>query len=245
MKLDRYFLFKKSVFMPCLALAVCACALLSTPAFAAAKAKAAPTTQEQAELRKFESYSGNIEVIAPNGDNGLLAFLEKNAGKTVFFDSALIRYLPLAEGMTAKKMQDEGLYTDRFDNAAFTQCWSADDIAYQGVLESGERGFPLPLDTKDIEKGCAARIRIEMTFGDGSVNMDQVSSMDQTEIFFAGFFDVTKESLADGKTFYRLKETRPEVQTVQAYYKHATKKDRGLRKIWPDEEPDPAKGLKK
>lgn len=210
----------------------CGIMALAGPAQGATEATPAPTAQERAELDKHPVYTGNIEVLASNEGSGLLAFLDENAGKTVFLESSMLRYWPLPEGTTAKDSGVKVPPTDRFANPVFKNCWSAADIAYQGVLESGEAGFPLPRDQADIEAGCAMRIKVEMIDGDASGNMLRVNGSDKMEIFFVGFFDVKKESLEGGKTLYRLSEVSQPEETAAVFYKHATKKGRTVRQLW-------------
>jgi len=56
-----------------------------------------PTPEEQAELEKFPVYNEYIEVISANQGNGLHDFLEQNKDKTVFIESAVLRYTPAPE----------------------------------------------------------------------------------------------------------------------------------------------------
>lgn len=197
-------------------------------AFAAAKVSS-PTPEEQAELAKFAAYNGNIEVIAANEGNGLHAFLSENAGKTVFIETAVLRYKPTPEGVTAET-RDQIPPTDRFENSAFQKCWG-EESHIESRIESGEIGFPLPLNQADIEAGCATRIKIELAEGDYGPNVDRAAGLDKTETYFIGFFAVKKEALEGGKTLYRLTEVSQPEETAAAFYKHATKKDRSLRAL--------------
>ncbi|MBK9585488.1 MAG: hypothetical protein IPO55_06245 [Alphaproteobacteria bacterium] len=68
-------------------------------------------------------------------------------------------------------------------------------------------------------------------------NLRVFTGFDKNEIFFAGFFAVKAEELSGGKTLYRLTEVQDsmEEKTVQAFYAHATIRDRPLRKLDIDE----------
>lgn len=207
----------------------CAGLGLAIPAFGAKAQASAPTAQEGFELAKFASYNASIEVIAANEGNGLHAFLNENAGKTVFIETTVLRYKPAPEGVTAET-SDLMPPTDRFENPVFLKCWGA-EANRDGRLESGDEGFPLPLDQADIEAGCATRIKIELAGGDYASNTDHASGMDKNETYFIGFFEVKKESLEGGKTLYRLTEVSQPEDTAAAFYKHATKKDRPMREL--------------
>ncbi len=203
--------------------------MISGAAFAAESKTPAPSPQEQAELAKFASYNGNIEVIAANEGNGLHAFLNENTGKTVFIETAVLRYKPTPEGITAET-RDKMPPTDRFENPAFLKCWG-EEANLPNRIESGEIGFPLPLNQVDIEAGCATRIKIEPAEGDTGPNVDRAAGFDKTETYFIGFFEVKKEGLEGGKTLYRLTEVSQPEETAAAFYKHATKKDRPMRAL--------------
>ncbi len=205
---------------------------LPLPAFGAeaqAAAIPAPSAKEKAELEKYPSYIGNIEVIAANEGNGLQLFLDENAGKTVFIETTVLRYRPTPQGVT-KETREKLPPTDRFENTAFEKCWGGEDNR-PGRLESGDDGFPLPLDAADIEAGCAARIKFELLQGEYGENVQAAGGFDKREIYFIGFFEVKKETLKDGKTLYRLTETAVADPTAQAFYTHATKKDRPIRSL--------------
>lgn len=208
--------------------AVMVCAI-SGSAFAAESTPPAPNAQEQAELAKFPAYTGNIEVIAANEGNGLHAFLDQNAGKTVFIETVVLRYKPTPEGLTAET-RDRMAPTDRFDNPVFLKCWG-EEANKDGRLESDETGFPLPDNQADIEAGCASRIKIELAGGDYGSNTDHAFGLDKKETYFIGFFEVKKENLEGGKTLYRLTEVSQPEETAAAFYKHATKKDRAMREL--------------
>lgn len=205
---------------------------LAVPAFSAdtqAAALPAPSAEEKTELSKYPSYTGALEVIAANEGNGLHAFLDANDGKTVFFETTVLRYKPTPEGVT-EATREKMPPTDRFENAAFEKCWGGEDNR-PGRLESGDDGFPLPLDAADIEKGCASRIKIELLQGDYGENVEAAGGFDKREIYVIGFFEVKKETLKDGKILYRLTETAVEDSTAQAFYTHATRKDRPMRSL--------------
>lgn len=218
----------KRVLSGLLAAAAMVCVILG-PAFAAESTTPAPNPQEQAELAKFAAYNGNIEIIAANEGNGLHAFLNANTGKTVFIETTVLRYKPTPAGVTAET-RDRMPPTDRFENPAFLNCWG-EEANRDGRLESGENGFPLPLDQADIGAGCATRIKIELAGGDYASNTDHASGLDKKESYFIGFFEVKKESLKNGKTLYRLTEVSQPEETAAAFYKHATKKDRAMREL--------------
>ena len=108
---------------------------------------------------------------------------------------------------------------------------------------SGDEGFPLPLDQADIEAGCAARVKIDLTDGDFAGNMNAQSGTDKTEIYFIGFFEVKKETLGSGKTLYHLIETAQPDATIEAFYKFATRKDRPMRQVWVEETQTPSDAI--
>lgn len=207
----------------------CACASFAIPALAAESSASVPNPQEQAELAKFASYNGTIEVIASNDGNGLHAFLNENTGKTVFIETTVLRYKPTPEGVTAET-RDRMPPTDRFENPVFLKCWG-EEANKDGRLESGETGFPLPVGQADIDAGCATRIKIELAEGDYGPNTDHAFGLDKKETYFIGFFEVKKESLEGGKALYRLAEVSQPEETAAAFYKHATKKDRSMREL--------------
>ncbi len=213
--------------------AMLAIAGFTPSAFGASIQAEEPTPEEQAELEKFPVYNENVEVISPNQGNGLHEFLEQNNGKTVFIESAVLRYTPAPEGITAET-RDKMPPTDRFENSVFQKCWG-EEVNMDGRFKSGDSGFPLPLDQSDIEAGCATRIKFLFTEGDYGPNIDIMNGDDKREVFFVGFFSVEKEPLPDGKTLYRLTEVPQATETVEAFYKHATKKDRPYRKLWIDD----------
>ncbi len=222
---DRLFL--KTGVMACAALF-----LLQSPAAAAAQTETkAPSAEERAELAKHPSYTGYIHLIESNEGNGLFDFLKANAGKTVFIDSSVLRYSPAPEGLT-EDQRDRIAPTDRFENPVVKNCWGK-EIDMAGRLASGETGFPLPENAADIESGCKTRISIDMVDDGHGGNLRVFTGFDKNEIFFAGFFTVKAEELSGGKTLYRLTEVRDgmEEKTVQAFYAHATVRDRPLRKL--------------
>lgn len=222
-------MFLKTGVMACAALF-----LLQSPAAAQAQTKA-PSTEERAELAKHPSYTGYIHLIESNEGNGLFDFLKANDGKTVFIDSSVLRYSPAPEGLT-EDQRDRIAPTDRFENPVVKNCWGK-EINLAGRLTSGETGFPLAENAADIESSCKTRISINMIDDGHGGNLRVFTGFDKNEIFFAGFFAVKAEELSGGKTLYRLTEVQDsmEEKTVQAFYAHATIRDRPLRKLDIDE----------
>lgn len=212
------------------ALFACTGLVLPAPVHAAQADKTPPTAAEQAELARHKTYTGYIHLIESNEETGVLEFLKENTGRTVFIDSAVLRYSPAPEDLT-EETRDRIAPTDRFENIVVKKCWGP-EINMAGRLKSGETGFPLPENEADIQSGCKTRIRIEMVDDGHGGNLAFIRGFDKNEIFFAGFFTVQANTLPDGKTLYRLIETRDMPQeTVQAFYTHAAAGERPYRKL--------------
>jgi len=213
---------------------------LADPAHAAT---GTPTQEEQAVLDRYPVFSANIEIIAANADGAIHAFLEQNDGKTVFLDTAVLRYVGASTDIS-DDLRDKIPPSDRFENSVIRKCWSG-DVEDDFTLVSGDGGFPLPKDEADIQAGCGARIAFRMDDGDMSPSMQRFSGMDKFEIFVNGFFTVAKSTTANGKTLYTLSEAPVEDATLALFRTYKTVQERPIRPLGMEppsgEEPAPAK----
>lgn len=196
-----------------------------------------PAEAGKDERSKYDTYNGNIELIASNEGNGLFKFLADHEDKIVFIDSAVLRYVPAPPGVT-EKTRDLIPPTDRYENTVVKNCWGP-EIDKDGLLESDENGFPLPENDTDIQNGCRTRLKFEFIKGDyGSDNIKSTFGYDKNETFFVGFFEIKKETLKSEKILYRLVETSEiKEETIKDYYAYGTLKERRMRKLEVDVEP--------
>ncbi len=189
----------------------------------AAAATVKPTPDEQAELAKYDSYSGALHVLEANAENRIHAFFDANEGKTVYLDLSIVRYIPIDPIYLDETHVKAS--TDRFQNPVFTKCWPDQRADDHGILNFGEAGFPLPLDAKDIEAGCATRVRIEHQMIESVSAFGALWGDNKVQVFLKGFFSVLKTSLKDGKTLYTLKEQEDVTfESRLAFDKHKTGK---------------------
>lgn len=212
-----------AAFFSCLRLLILCVLALFTPAAAYADTASAPTAEERTELEKYPARSGPLHVLEENAGNGIHDFLDKNDGQTVYLDLSIVRYVPLDPA--ALDLPHVRASTDRFENPVFNTCWPDPKAEPHGILNSGAAGFPLPLDAKDIEAGCATRVRFEHPMIE-SVSAFPVSwGDDKAQVFLRGFFRVTKSALEDGKTLYTLKQDEDvPFETRLAFDTHKTTK---------------------
>lgn len=180
-----------------------------------------PTPEEQAELDKYDAYSGSMNVLEANTENDIHAFLTAHEGKTVYLDLSIVRYVPI-DPIYIDEPRVRAT-TDRFENAVFTKCWPDQKADYTGILNFGPAGFPLPLDAADIEAGCATRVRFEHSMIETVSVFDKVWGDNKVQVFLQGFFSVSKSMQDDGKTLYTLtnQEDIP-YETRLAFDKHKT-----------------------
>ena len=200
------------------------CVVLGSQSAQAADSRAPspPTQAEQVELEKFDSYSGPINVLDPNPKREIHKFLDKNEGKTVYLDATIVRYIPI----DPLYIDDPNIRasTDRFDNPIFTKCWPDQKADYEGMLNFGAEGFPLPADEKDIEAGCASRIRFDLPNIRDAASIPTLWGDNKLQVFVTGFFSVSKTTLGGGQTLYTLKlEGEVPHETRLAFDKHKTK----------------------
>ena len=188
-----------------------------------------PTAAEAIELKKHSAFSEPINIITTNEHNGIFKFLEKNQDKVVFLDTAVLRYEQLPDDVLAKG-ENFMPPTDRFENHVVKKCWG-NEINMEGLIESGQTGFPLPLNDNDVEKGCKYRIKFNLKNGDYNSNFRPVSGLDKMELFFAGFFTVSKSILPDSKVLYTLTYADIPTETQTPYFKYKIKKDRTFRPL--------------
>lgn len=204
-------------------LSLCALALFIPSLAQAADAAKTPTAEEQAELDKYPAYSGPLHVLEANAENGIHAFLDANDGKTVYLDFSIVRYVPLDPASLDLPHVRAG--TDRFENPVFTKCWPSQNNDQHGILNFGEAGYPLPRNAADIEAGCAARVRFDLQMIESVSAFPVAWGDNKAQVFFQGFFDVSKSSLEGGKTLYTLKENQDiPFETRLAYDTHKTSK---------------------
>lgn len=202
-------------------LGLCALTLAASTAAHATDAARKPTAEDKAELDKFPAYSGPLNILEANAENGLHDFLTANEGKTVYLDLSIVRYVPIDP--THIDQPDVRASTDRFENPVFTKCWPDQKVDYQGILNFGEDGFPLPLNADDIEAGCATRIRFESRMLTGSAHIPKLWGDNKVQLFVADFFTVSKSTLANGKTLYTLTQNEDvSLETRAAYDTHKT-----------------------
>ena len=219
----------KSVLRSVFGVLLCSCLVFGSAGSHAAEVSVpAPTELEQIELAKYVVFDQPIEIIQSNSPQ-TIAFLDSHVGQTVFFDSFIYRYEQLPEDALAKG-SDHYPPTDRFDNAIVKKCWG-DDLNKKGVIESGEDGFPLPVDETDVNGGCANRIKLVLDEGDFSPNITKVAGFDKLQIFFAGFFKITKEQLENGKTLFTLTQQELSQETTKAFFKHKIRTHHDLRPL--------------
>lgn len=197
---------------------------LFTPHFAqAAEAAKTPTTEEQAELEKYPAYSGPLHVLEANAENGLHDFLSANEGKTVYLDLSIVRYVPIDPIYIDEPHVRAS--TDRFENPVFTQCWPDQRADFQGIINFGEAGFPLPRDAADIEAGCATRVRFEHQMINSVSAFPVAWGDNRAQVFLTGFFTVSKSTQEGGKTLYTLADQEDiPFETRLAYNTHKTTK---------------------
>lgn len=187
-----------------LGVGVCSLFALILTAPAIARAADAPSREEQAELAKYDAYLGPLNVLEANAENGVHDFLKAHEGKTVYLDVSIVRYVPIDPIYIDQPHMRAS--TDRFENPVFSKCWPDQKADDHGLLNFGESGFPLPLDAKDIEAGCATRVRIEHPMIESVSAFGALWGDNKVQVFLKGFFSVTKTTLKDGKTLYTLKE---------------------------------------
>ena len=183
-------------------LSLCALALLVPSLAGAADAVQTPTPQEQVELDRYDTYSGPMNILEENGENGLHDFLSAHDGQTVYLDLSIVRYLPIDPVDIDR--EDVRASTDRFENPVFTQCWPDQKANYPGLLNFGEAGVPLPLDAADIKAGCATRVRFEHPMIESVSAFHKLWGDNKVQVFLKGFFSVTKSTQEGGKTLYTL-----------------------------------------
>lgn len=200
------------------------------PAYAANQERPQPTPAQQEQLGRYPVFSEQIHIIAPNADGQIQTFLEANVGKTVFIDTAILKYAGSAVDLK-DDMKDQYPPTDRFDNEVIRKCWVG-NIDDSKVLVSGDEGFPLPKNQDDINAGCAYRVAFKFEDGDFSEKMKYFSGIDKFEVFVNGFFDVTKSETASGKTLYTLKENDTGADMLALYRVYKTVPKRLMRKLW-------------
>lgn len=196
---------------------------ISATGVIAADKTPAPSAQEKAELEKFASYSGPVNVLESNPKGGIQKFLDKNDGKTVYLDTTIVRYIPIDPAF----IDDPNIRasTDRFDNPVFTRCWPDQKADYEGLLNFGDKGFPLPADEKDIEAGCASRIRFELPNIKDSASFPALWGDNRIQVFVNGFYSIAKTRLEDGKSLYTLTQQRDvPFETRLAFDTHKTRK---------------------
>lgn len=204
-------------------LSLCAMAMLAPNLTHAANSRPAPTAEEQAELEKYPAYSGPLHVLEANAENDLHAFLNANEGKTVYLDLSIVRYVPIDPVYLDEPHVRAS--TDRHQNPVFTKCWPDQRADYQGILNFGEAGFPLPLDEADIEAGCATRVRFDLELIQSVSAFPVAWGDNKAQVFLMGFFSVSKSTLGDGKTLYTLSEQQDiPFETRLAYDTHKTTK---------------------
>lgn len=180
-------------------MSLCALALLVPSLASAANA---PTPEEQAELDKYESYAGPMNILESNEENGLHDFLSAHDGQTVYLDLSIVRYVPI-DPIDIDR-EDVRASTDRFENPVFTRCWPDQKANLPGLLNFGEAGVPLPLDAADIEAGCATRVRFEHPMIESVSAFHKLWGDNKVQVFLKGFFSVTKSTQDGGKTLYTL-----------------------------------------
>lgn len=178
---------------------LCVLALL-TPSLAGAATT--PTREEQQELAKYDTYSGPMNILEANEENGIHEFLSTHDGQTVYLDLSIVRYTPIDPANI--KREDVRASTDRFENPVFTQCWQDQKTNYPGLLNFGEMGAPLPLDAADIEAGCATRVQFEHQMIESVSAFHKLWGDNKVQVFLKGFFSVTKSTHEGGKTLYTL-----------------------------------------
>lgn len=167
-----------------------------------ASAATTPTREERAELDKYDAYSGPMNILESNEENGIHAFLSAHEGQTVYLDLSIVRYVPI-DPINIDRA-DVRASTDRFENPVFTQCWPDQRANLPGLLNFGEAGVPLPLDAADIEAGCATRVRIEHQMIESVSAFHKLWGDNKVQVFLRGFFSVTKSTQDGGKTLYTL-----------------------------------------
>ena len=202
-------------------LSLCALAFLS-PNFAnAADAARTTTAEEQTELDKYPAYSGPLNVIEANADNGIHAFLDENIGKTVYLDLSIVRYEPIDRASLDRP--EVRAATDRFENPVFTKCWAEINDNQYGILNFGESGYPLPRDVADIEAGCTDRVRFDLELIESVSAFPVAWGDNKVQIFLRGFFAISRSEQESGKTLYTLSEQQNvPAATRLAFDKHKT-----------------------
>lgn len=198
-------------------------------ALAASSNPVTPTAEERLELDKYPVFNKPIEIIQSNEGSGIVEFLESNLDQTVFLDTVVYRYDQVPEEIEAQG-PDKYPPSDRLENKVVQNCWGK-EFYEPGMIESGDRGFPLPLNDADIQNGCATRIKFNLEHGDHTRNFVPYVGMDKLELFFAGFFKVEKSRLEDGKTLYTLSHQVIPVVTQVAFLKHRVIMDREHRPL--------------
>lgn len=204
-------------------LSVCALALLMPFYAHAANSRPAPTAAEQSELEKYPAYSGPLHVLEANAGNGLHDFLAANEGKTVYLDLSIVRYVPIDPIYLDEPHVRAS--TDRYENPVFSKCWPDQRADFQGIINFGEAGFPLPRDAADIEAGCATRIRFEHQMINSVSAFPVAWGDNKAQVFLIGFFSVSKSAQDGGTTLYTLTDQEDiPFETRLAYNTHKTTK---------------------
>lgn len=214
-----------------LAVATVAAAILlhGSYSMAASNHQPAPNAQEQTVLEKYPSYTGEINVIDLNEDQAIHKFLKENDGKTVYVESAILRYEFLPAEL---KKTDDIPPTDRFDNKVFQSCWKGMNKEH-GSIDFGKTGVPLPVDQQDVDAACQYRIAVVMQDGLASKFAVANYGMDKFETFFDGFFTISSSEIDGGKTLYTLTQVdTPEENALALFRTYKKNKGRQPKKLW-------------
>ena len=195
----------------------------------AADAAPRPSADEQAVLDQYPSFSDYVHFYDANRENGIHDFLSENVGKTVFLDASILRYAPLSP-MVKTDEDRAGVPTDRWDNAVYKNC-TVDQEEIQSLADHGEKGFPLPRNNDDIARGCDTRIRFKLTWGDSSPGFMFFPGRNKVELVFSTFFDVSRETLEEGKTLYVLTQKDVQEETRLIFDKYVRDDTRALRQV--------------
>jgi len=188
-----------------------------------------PNAQEQQILDQYPSYSDYIHVFDVNAGNNIHEFLSQNVGKTVYIDTAILRYAPISAEVKTEEDRAR-IPTDRFTNPVYQKCW-IDQGEIQSYSDFGPKGYPLPTNEQDIAHGCSTRIRFELIWGDATPSFQFFPGRNKVELVYADFFEVSKQDLGDGKTLYVLTQKQMPEDVTTVFNTYVRKDDRPRRPV--------------
>ena len=194
-----------------------------------------PYSWEQKELKKFDSFSGFVNVIATNPDGAFHDFLARNVDKTVFIAISYVRYEWLPPHITAEN-REKAPPSDRFENEVVRKCWGDAIYDLRPLARSGKFGIPLPLDEADVDMGCKYRIKFNLDETVEFLYVRVFTGMDKEQVLVGGFYRVRSKTYK-GRIFYKLNQVNQDRKTIEAYYRHSTKRVE-FQPLWLEDHPE-------